>query len=82
MELHHTPDRLSGVGTENDKKLIRIITMANELCLQGKIGASGEKHLMTNVLAIEPKMNTIVRDSLLAETRREVVSTLNEWRQL
>jgi HD-like signal output (HDOD) protein len=82
MELHHHPMRMCEVHSDNDKKLLRTIILANELCIDGRIGDSGESDTLTSEIKTEKALNNDTMSSILSETRKEVVSTLNEWTRL
>lgn len=83
MELHHDPvmvDTMELTGSE--KNIVRLVTAANEICITGKIGSSGELIPNTRVCEAMSKMSPAILNRLLEETRGEVNATLHEWRKM
>ncbi len=78
MEFHHSPESLVE-STPAEKKMLHLVTAANELCSDGRIGASGESRLMTRAVSGFSELTEDMKVRLLEETRKEVDSTLEEW---
>lgn len=78
MEFHHAtwyPSDLLPV----EKQLIRTVSIANELCLAGNIGSSGEKATSPAAVPSGNGWSTEICHRLIRESRLEVSSTIQQW---
>jgi len=81
MELHHslifTPEILP-----IEKEVVKIVAIANRLCMEGGIGASGETVNTSGVVHPLNGYSTEVCTRLVGEVRTEITATLREWNSL
>ncbi len=81
MELHHSllfpPDL-----THQEKEVVKIVSAANKLCLEGNIGTSGELSNSPGTVHPHNGFSTETCIRLVGETQKEVTATLREWNTL
>ena len=78
MEFHHT----SVVPLDlhpNEKHTVNIVSAANELCLAGNIGSSGEHAPSTVASHFRNGWSAELCTRLVNETRQEVTATIQQW---
>ena len=78
MEHHHRASLPPGLLPE-EKEMIRIVAAANELCLAGGIGASGENAAQTGTSYSRIGWSPETCRRLIDQTLAEVALTIQQW---